>query len=383
MKKLATLDFGTLVTAILQVQDQFAAQANKAVNVNLTLRNWVIGFYIREYEQNGADRAKYGSVLFDRLSHELQTPGILQYHPRELRRCREFYCAYPEIWRTLSPQFDDLLSSHTRKPPIPASAPTPTIAIRGTPSPELAIAAEKLVSSLTYSHFVELIPIADPLKRLFYEVECIRGNWSVRTLQRQIASLYFERSGLSTDKEKLAVMVHALAEQAEPRLAIRDPYIFEFLGLKSRETVSESAVEDALLDNLQAFLLELGTGFCFEARQKSIIIGNTRGFVDLVFYHRILRCHVLVELKNDKFTHEYIGQLNTYVTWYRRHMMADGDNPPVGLLLCTGKDHALAEYALAGMDNQLFVSKYQLELPKKEDIQNFLAQRLEEVGDGT
>ncbi|MCI5120807.1 MAG: DUF1016 family protein, partial [Candidatus Electrothrix sp. AUS4] len=203
-----------------------------------------------------------------------------------------------------------------------------------------------------------------------------------RELKRQIGSLYFERSGLSENKVKLAELAQADAEHAEPRIAVRDPYIFEFLGLKPREVMQESDLEDALLDNLQEFMLELGHGFCFEARQKRILIGHTHGFVDLVFYHRLLKCHVLVELKIESFTHENIGQLNTYVSWYRKNMMTEGDNPPVGILLCTQKDHALAEYALAGMDNRLFVSKYQLELPQKEEIQCFLAEKMREVGNG-
>jgi predicted nuclease of restriction endonuclease-like (RecB) superfamily len=221
--------------------------------------------------------------------------------------------------------------------------------------------------------------IDDPLKRAFYEVECIQGSWSVRELKRQIGSLYFERSGLSNDKSKLAALVKTGAEVSDPRLAIRDPYVFEFLGLKSQEVMGESNLEDALLDRLQEFLLELGHGFCFEARQKRILIGETHGFIDLVFYHRILKCHVLIELKLAVFTHEHLGQLNTYVSWYQRHMMAGGDNPPVGILLCTQKDHALVEYALAGMDNQLFVSKYQLALPRKEEIQRFIEAQMREV----
>ena len=175
-------------------------------------------------------------------------------------------------------------------------------------------------------------------------------------------------------------MVKARADMAEPKLAIRDPYVFEFLGLKTKDAVEESDLEAALVANLRDFLLELGHGFCLESQQKSIVIGNTRGFVDLVFYHRILRCHVLVELKVDEFRHEHIGQLNTYVTWYRRNMMAKGDNPPVGLLLCTQKDHALVEYALAGIDNRLFVSKYQVELPSREELQRFLEDKRRELG---
>lgn len=183
-------------------------------------------------------------------------------------------------------------------------------------------------------------------------------------------------------KKKLAELVKAGAESAEPKLAIRDPYIFEFLGLKPKEVMGESALEDRLLDKLQEFLLELGHGFCFEARQKRILIGDTHNFVDLVFYHRILKCHVLVELKLADFSHENIGQLNTYVSWYKKNIMTDGDNPPVGILLCTQKDQTLVEYALAGMDNALFVSRYQVELPKKGDIQRFMEETIMEVGDG-
>ena len=250
-------------------------------------------------------------------------------------------------------------------------------------SPQLGPPGEILLSALYFTHFAELTAIEDPLKRAFYEIECIRGHWSVRALKRQIATPYFERSGFSNDKEKLAAMVKAGAETAEPTLAIRDPYIFEFLGLKAKDAVEESDLEAALVANLRDFLLELGHGFCLEAPQKSIVIGNARGFVDLVFYHRILRCHVLVELKVDEFRHEHIGQLNTYVTWYRRHMMAGGDNPPVGLLLCTQKDHALVEYVLAGIDNRLFVSKYEVELPSKEELQRFLEEKRRELGGET
>ena len=160
---------------------------------------------------------------------------------------------------------------------------------------------------------------------------------------------------------------------------VRDPYIFEFLGLKPKEVMSESHLEDQLLDKLQEFLLEMGHGFCFEARQKRILIGGEYFFVDLVFYHRLLKCHVLLELKLEAFNQGNIGQLNTYVSWYRKNMMIQGDNPPIGILLCTGKNHVLAEYALAGMDNNLFVSKYLLELPKKEDMQRFIEEQMKEM----
>ncbi len=243
-------------------------------------------------------------------------------------------------------------------------------------SAQLLFPPEQLINNLSYSKFKSLVNINDEVKRTFYEIECMRGNWSVRELNRQIGSLYYERSALSTNKKKLAEINQTGKEQAPTELVIRDPYIFEFLGIKSKEVMSESDLEDALLDKLQDFLLELGHGFCFEARQKRILIGDTYGFVDLVFYHRILKCHVLIDLKIDRFSHENIGQLNTYVSWYRKNMMQEEDNNPIGILLCAKKDNALVEYALAGMDNNLFVSRYQLELPSKEEMKKFLEESI-------
>jgi predicted nuclease of restriction endonuclease-like (RecB) superfamily len=339
--------------------------------VSVTLRNWIFGCYIVEYEQCGADRARYGEKLLAKLSARLVREGVSRAEERELRRYRQFYHAYPQIREALTPES----RKHLASPEIGSSGP-----IRESVTPESGRSGKELITRLSFTHIVELLAVADPLKRSFYEAECIRGNWGVRELKRQIASLYFERSTLSRDKAKLARLTHAGAEAAEPHLTIRDPYVFEFLGLKSPEVMSESQLEDQLLDRLQEFLLELGHGFCFEARQKRILIGDSHYFIDLVFYHRILKCHVLIELKLEEFHHENIGQLNTYVTWYAKNIMSDGDNPPIGILLCTQKDHALVEYALAGMDNQLFVSKYQLHLPRREELQRELERTLKEEG---
>jgi predicted nuclease of restriction endonuclease-like (RecB) superfamily len=311
--------------------------------------------------------------------------GIPRCDRRELYRYRLFHLAYPQIAETLAPLLplgSEIVRSLSGQSSSAKDVPDTPFPIVESVPPQLTLSGRKLVESLSFTHFAELIEIEDPLKRSFYEIECIRGNWSVRALKRQIATLYYERSGLSKDKEKLAELAHSAAEKAEPKLAIRDPYIFEFFGLKASDAFGESNLEAALLDNLHEFLIELGHGFCLEARQKSIVIGKTRGFVDLVFYHRILKCHVLIELKVDTFTHEHLGQLNTYVSWYRKHMMTDGDNPPVGLLLCTQKDHTLVEYATADLDNRLFVSKYQLGLPTKEELERFLQTKRREITEG-
>ena len=362
------LTFAGLVDSIKEVDLQLARQAGKAINISLTLRNWLIGMYIAEYELRGADRAGYGDNLFNELAAKLVKHNVSGCRFRQLYNYRAFYRAYPQISRTVSTKSKELFRTIVQ----------PAEKLR-TASAQLTIDPTKLVSSLSYSHFELLVEIEDPLKRAFYGVECIKANWSVRELKRQIATLYYERTGLSTNKKKLAAAVLSNAEKAEPVLAVRDPYIFEFLGLKPKEVMGESSLEDALLDKLEGFLLELGHGFCFEARQKRILIGSQHCFVDMVFYHRILKCHVLIELKIDEFSHEHLGQLNTYVSWFKKNVMTKGDNPPVGILLCTAKDHALVEYALAGMSNKLFVSKYQLELPKREEMQKFIEEQMREV----
>lgn len=358
------LNFGSLVSSICEVHERCAREAGKAVNTALSLRNWLVGRHIWEYEQKGSDRAEYGAGLIDALAERLAAAKAGGLAARTLRLCRQFYVTYPEIWQSVIAKSGTSSSA----PPIWQSL-----------SAEFA---GGLATRLSFTHLAELSAIDDPQKRAFYEQESVRGSWSVRELKRQIDALYFERSALSKDKRKLAATAQTGAEAAKPALAIRDPYVFEFLGLRPREVMGESALEDALLDRLQDFLLELGHGFCFEARQKRILIGDTWGFVDLVFYHRVLKCHVLLELKVSGFSHEHIGQLNTYVSWYKANEMTEGDNPPIGILLCTRKDHALVEYALAGLSNRLFVSKYQLGLPTREQLQAFLDAQVGEIKHG-
>ncbi|MDX9785837.1 MAG: PDDEXK nuclease domain-containing protein [Desulfobacterales bacterium] len=372
------LDFGQLVGVIRQVHDKLAAQVSRAVNTSLTLRNWMIGFHVEEYERRGVDRTEYGDKLMDMLADSLTQLGVSRCDRREIYRYRQLYLTYPQIVEIVTPQLQPLIGQVCLAGADSSSdAAAPTIVET---SPQFRIDGKTLISRLSFSHIVELLNLEDATKRTFYEVECIQGNWSVRELRRQIHSLYYERCGLSIDKKKLSELARQGAEQVSPALPVRDPYIFEFLGLTPREVMSESHLEDQLISKIEEFLLELGHGFCFEARQKRILIGDEHYFIDLVFYHRILKCHVLVELKLAEFSHENIGQLNTYVSWYRKNMMLEDDNPPIGILLCTHKKHSLVEFALAGMDNRLFVSKYQMELPKREEIERFLAEKLHEAG---
>ncbi|MCB4757197.1 MAG: PDDEXK nuclease domain-containing protein [Elusimicrobia bacterium] len=334
------MKFKDLIKNILAVHGRLSQKAAKSVDMMLTARNWFIGFYIEKYERHGQDRARYGEKLMDQISKELTAGGMDRCDRRELYRYRNFFLTYPRFVETLSP-----LSDVPKLPGRPGS-------IVETVSPQLAkgkslsapsLPAQKLLQSLSFSHFAELIEIRDSLKRAFYELEAVKGNWSVRELKRQIGTLYFERSSLSKNKKKLSRLVQSKTESITPAQIIRDPYVFEFLGMKPKEVPGESHLEDALLDKLQDFLLELGKGFCFESRQKRIVMGGEYYFVDLVFYHRILKCHVLLELKADHFKHEHLGQLNTYVSWFKKNEMNPGDNPPLGILLCTDDVRMIAE----------------------------------------
>ncbi len=280
------MDFRSLVSAIRQVHAHCTAQARGAVNVCLTLRNWTVGCYIREYEQRGADRAQYGANLLDRLATSLHGALDKCYTARYLRICRRLYEVYPQIRKSVISEFSARTKGKSAISKLPEHSADSDCQIDTSAPVSVSLPADRLVRHLSFTALAELVKIDAPLKRAFYEVECIRGNWSVRALKRQIATLYFERSGLSTDKEKLAAMTQRGAEIEEPKLAIRDPYVFEFLGLRPQDAVAESDLEAALVENLREFLLEMGHGFCLEAQQKSIVIGNTRGFVDLVSWKR-------------------------------------------------------------------------------------------------
>ena len=235
------------------------------------------------------------------------------------------------------------------------------------------IPADRLFNRLSSTHLNTISGIENPVKRAFYEMETIRGCWSVKELERQIASLYYERSGLSKNKEALSALVQQQATLLQPKDVINTPVTLEFLGLNERALVTENDLEQSILDNLQRFLLEMGHGFCFEARQKRILIDEDYFFADLVFYHRILKCHVIVELKIDKFHHEYASQLNMYLNYFKAEVMQPDDNPPIGILLCTEKGDTLVKYATAGLDPNIFVQKYRIELPTEEEIKEFIS----------
>ena len=373
------LNFNSLVSLVEQTHLHFQQQAVKAVNVSLTIRNWLVGYYIVEFEQKGEDRAEYGSKLLSKLAES--SKHIKGFDERSFRNFRLFYKQYPQIQTYILSHFPSLSIWGSATAELDLSNQSEGIAIRGSLTTEsenatILVPVEKILSNLSYTHLELLFTLDDPLKRAFYEIECIKGTWSVRELKRQINSLYFERMGMSQKPELLSELTQQEIVPQTPNEIVKSVYAFEFLGLNAKDAVEEEDLETALLDHLQAFMLEMGHGFCLEARQKKILIGDEYFFVDLVFYHRILKCHVLVELKVEDFNHHNIGQLNTYVNYYKSKVMQPDDNPTIGILLVTNKNNALVEFATAGIDNQLFVSKYLVELPSKETLESFILKEL-------
>ena len=344
--------FNDLASIVQTTHDAAQSSAIKAINRMQTMRNWLIGYYIVEFEQHGKDRAEYGTQLLKKLEERVNRKGV---NVTLFKNSRSFYLLYPQM-------AENLISVKTVKSP--------------TLSDQFKTSGKKIISSLSFSHIVELLTLDDPLARYFYEQECIKCTWSVRELRRQISTNLYIRAGISSNPEKMlslpSVQGHDSAE-----LQIRQPFTFEFLGLKAKEIMDEHDLEDALITHLQEFILELGKGFCLEARQKRIIIDDEYYYPDLVFYNRILHCGVIIKLKNEEFSHENLGQLNAYVSYYKENEMQPGDNPPVGILLCTRKGRKMVEYALAGMDNQLFVSTYMLQLPDKKTLEDFLLKQLQ------
>ena len=376
------MNFESLVNHISAIQNTLQAQAAHSVNLALTSRNWLMGCYIVEFEQHGEDRATYGEQLLKNLEKRLNTKGL---NERRFREFRRLYLIYPQLKEEVlgyvmsNPEIRWSLTTEFATPIRQMASAIYENEIRRTTSAELMdmhkwmIPADKLFNKLTYSNLSLISAIDNPVKRAFYEMETIRGCWSYKELGRQINSLYYERSGLSKNKKALSALVQQQTTQLQPTDVINTPITLEFLGLNEQVLVTENDLERAILDNLQKFLLEMGHGFCFEARQKRILIDEDYFFADLVFYHRILKCHVIVELKIDKFLHEYASQLNMYLNYFKAEIMQPDDNPPIGILLCTEKGDTLVRYATAGLDPNIFVQKYKVQLPSEEEIKDFIS----------
>ncbi|TDB58541.1 PDDEXK nuclease domain-containing protein [Arundinibacter roseus] len=364
------MTFEQLISTLESTHYDLSARASQQVNTALTVRNWLIGYYLVEFEQNGDDRAMYGQRLMERTAERLS--AIKGMTITNLRNFRQFYLTYG--W------FMPYVVQEMKLGPIHQTPSGELGTAQNKEDEHLKMSPSRLLNTLAFSHFIELIRLDSELKRRFYEIETIKNGWSVRELTRATTTLLFERTGLSTDK---AAVIGRIAEGqlGIPSDQMRNPYVLEFLNLTERAEYSENDLETSILNHLQEFLTELGRGFCFEARQRRITFGNTHYKIDLVFYHRILKCHVLIDLKIGRFDHGDAGQMNLYLNYYRENEMTEGDNPPVGLILCADKDDSLVRYATGGMANELFVSKYQLQLPDRQTLLNLIQQDLEAFGE--
>ena len=363
-------DFDGLVAHIQQTQDVLQNNARLVINRHVTAKAWLTGYYIVEYEQKGADRAKYGEQLLKSLSERL---GKKKYSVTTLKIYRQFYQVYSHLDKEVA---GFLLSQSQIGQSVTDQFGGVAVSNKIAP---LAVKSNLLFNKLSFTHLVAILPITDPLERAFYETMAIRGTWSVRELQRQIDSNYYFRSGWSQKPEALAKLVEGKAETDTLALDIKSPFTFEFLGLQAKDVVEESDLETALITHLQDFILELGMGFCFEERQKKMLIDDRYFKADLVFYHRILKRHVIIELKANRLNYADAAQLHMYLAYYRKNIMQPDDNPPIGILLCSEVGQEMAEYSLLDLDESVFISKYQLNVPSKERMTEFLRKENEGI----
>ena len=368
------MNFEQLVTLCQQTHEEIQKRAVRAVDLSLVVRNWLFGCYVVEFEQNGADRATYGAGLMDALTARLKPLGIKGVSATRLRLYRSFYRAYQQIGPTASDQSSaqDRVIRIQQTLSVDSSA-----AIQPTASAELNLASSVQTLSrhftLGWSHYVELLTLDDTAERRFYEIEAAANQWTVRELQRQIASSLYQRLALSRDKEEIRRLATEGQVVEKAVDLIKNPLVLEFLGLEDRPHYSEDELESAIIDQLESFLLELGKGFLFEARQKRFTFDNDHFRVDLVFYNRLLRCYVLLDLKRDKLVHQDLGQMQMYVNYFDRHVKLPDELPTIGILLCHRKNDALVELTLPPEAN-IFASKYQLYLPSKEELKARLEQ---------
>ncbi len=378
-------DFDGLVAHIQQTQDVLQNNARLVINRHVTAKAWLTGYYIVEYEQKGADRAKYGEQLLKKLAEKLKDKKTFSY--RTLRLYRQFYLVYNRLGLPIKKYLcgnlsigqsviAKLQSSQNEGLIIWQSVIAKSSDVVGN---EVWVDPQELFDKLSFTHLAAILPISEPLERAFYETMAIRGTWSVRELQRQIDSNYYFRSGWSQKPEALAKLVDGKAETDTLALDIKSPFTFEFLGLQAKDVVEESDLETALITHLQDFILELGMGFCFEERQKKMLIDDRYFKADLVFYHRILKRHVIIELKANRLNYADAAQLHLYLAYYRKNIMLPDDNPPIGILLCSEVGQEMAEYSLLDLDESVFISKYQLNVPSKERMTEFLRKENEGI----
>lgn len=349
-KEISQRNYRNLFDRIAVILAETRSKVVREINKAQVLAYWEIGREIVEFEQKGKIRAEYGEELLIRLSADLSAKFGRGFSAENLRLMRKFYITYQKS-KTVS------WKSETKK--------TQTLSDE---SQKLQRLSAKFEPMLSWSHYCELLKVEEPLARSFYEQEAIHNNWSVRELKRQINSMLFERLALSKDTKAVMKMAEKGQIIEKPEDAIKDPYILEFLNLKEETSYTESQLEQALIDKLQYFLLELGKGFTFAARQKRITIANRHYYIDLVFYNRMLKCFVLIDLKAGELDHADIGQMNFYLNYFKENEKTEDENDPIGLILCAKKDDIFAKYVLGGLSNRVFASKYKLALPSEKEL---------------
>lgn len=342
-----------LLADVVRVIEDARRAAARSVNAVMTATYWLVGRRVVEEEQGGEARASYGQALLGRLSADLTAQFGRGFSRQNLQQMRQFYLTYPPE------KIRQTLSGKSREAPIRQTTSGRSTSLRDNDDFVTAF-------PLPWSHYVRLMAVDDPLARAFYESEALRGGWTVRQLDRQVGSQYFERTALS--RNKVAILRKGALTRPEdavsPEEEFKSPYVLEFLGLK--DEYSESDLEAALIARLQTFLLELGDDFAFVGRQRRFRLDDAWYRVDLLFFHRRLRCLVVVDLKLGEFTHADAGQMHLYLNYAREHWVRPGENPPVGLILCAKQRHAVAHYALEGLANKILAAEYRTTLPNAQ-----------------
>jgi len=355
-------DFKQLVALCCETHEAMRQRAARSINIELVVRNWLFGCYIVEYEQKGKDRAEYGRKVLKQLSALLSQELGRGFSVDSLEQMRRFFSEYKTIFSLTKKSETEsrILSAHI------SETPSRIFDFQQTKSNDWIL---KLASKfhLGWSHYVTLLSVDNSEERKFYEIEAVKNSWSVRELERQISSSLYERLALSRNKGEINRLSKEGLTIEKPADLIKNPFVLEFLGLEEKTHYSEDQFETAIINQLESFLLELGKGFLFEARQKRFTFDNDHFYVDLVFYNRLLRCYVLIDLKRDKLTHQDLGQMQMYVNYFDRHVKTNDELPTVGIVLCSRKNDALVELTLPE-DGNIFASKYQLYLPSKEEL---------------
>jgi predicted nuclease of restriction endonuclease-like (RecB) superfamily len=374
-REISSRNYGNLLDKIAEILVEAKTKVVREINKAQVLAYWEIGREIVEFEQKGEARAEYGERLLIRLSEDLTKKFSRGFSVDNLQLMRKFYITYAEkfqIYETPSvkSQIPQTLSAKSQISQTPSDKfieGQKSKTLSGKSGIQQTVSAE-FEPMLSWSHYCELLKVKESFPRSFYEQEAIQNNWSVRELKRQMNSMLFERLALSKDTKAVMRMAKKGQVVEKPEDAIKDPYILEFLNLKEETSYTESQLEQALIDKLQYFLLELGKGFTFVARQKRITVTNRHYFIDLVFYNRILKCFVLIDLKTGELDHADVGQMNFYLNYFKENEKTEDENDPIGLILCAKKDAIFAKYVLGGLSNKVFASKYKLTLPSEKEL---------------